>query len=98
MITAVFEKDNNFVESENVWQWDYGQVLEIHGLALPPAIEIHFGIERGNSTITRIGSSLGGVTAVNIPDALLRQSNARSQTTGRAMTISIIPFTRQLSR
>lgn len=74
MITAVFEKDNNFVESENVWQWDYGQVLEIHGLALPPAIEIHFGIERGNSTITRIGSSLGGVTAVNIPNALLRQS------------------------
>lgn len=74
MITAVFEKDNNFTESGEVWQWDYGQVLEIHGLALPPAIEIHFGIERGNSTITRIGSSLGGVTAVNIPDALLRQS------------------------
>lgn len=74
MITAVFEKDNNFTESGEVWQWDYGQVLEIHGLSLPAAIEIHFGIESGSGTVTRIGSSSGGVTAVNIPDVLLRQS------------------------
>lgn len=74
MVTVIFKPESDYAESEAVWQWDYGQVLEIHGLCLPAAAEIHFGIERGNSTVTRVGTSSNGVTVVDIPDALLQQS------------------------
>ena len=72
MITAVFEKDNNFVESENVWQWDYGQTLRIQGVKIPAAVEVQFSTtERIGETVTRIGVTKEGVTEVPIPDTLL---------------------------
>ena len=73
MITAVFEKDNNFVESESVWQWDYGQALSVYGLNFPETIEAHIGIERGRYTVKQIVHTEGDVATIEIPNILLQQ-------------------------
>lgn len=52
---------------EPIWQWAYGQILQIHGLDLPAGVEIHFCFE-GQPTDTRIGTTVDRVTEVAIPD------------------------------
>lgn len=59
--------------TERLWQWDYGQVLQIRGDLLPDMAEVHFslsGTGQGES-VTRIGVTQDGVMDVPIPDALL---------------------------
>lgn len=56
-------------------QYDYGQILRIHGLDLPPAVEIQFSYrEKGGTTENRIGTTKDGVTEVQIPDAMLKNN------------------------
>lgn len=51
-----------------LWQYDYGQILKIEGLALPQAYEVHFSLtETGGTSVEQIGNADG----VIIPDALL---------------------------
>ena len=51
-----------------LWQYDYGQILKIEGLALPEAYEVHFSLtETGGTSVEQIGDADG----VIIPDALL---------------------------
>lgn len=51
-----------------LWQWDYGQVLQFAGLALPPTYTVHFANEQYASTAkTMVGSADG----VDIPDEYL---------------------------
>jgi hypothetical protein len=52
-------------------QWDYGQKLEIHGLALPAMIEVHFACLNMTEAVVRIGTTADGVTTVAIPDGCL---------------------------
>lgn len=59
-----------------VWQYDYGQILRIQGLNLPPAVEIHFSLEeRGGQSVTRIGTTRDNVTDVVIPDSMLENDD-----------------------
>ena len=57
-------------------QYDYGAVLRIQGLHLPPAVEIHFSLqETGGEAPPRIGVTKDGVTDVTIPDSMLENGD-----------------------
>ena len=63
-------------DSPSVWQYDYGQILRIQGLNLPPAVEIHFALQKtGGTSKTRIGITKDGVTDVPIPDSMLENGD-----------------------
>lgn len=51
-----------------LWQYDYGQVLEINGLDLPATYQVHFCNCSDSQTITVLGNADG----VLIPDNLLQ--------------------------
>lgn len=56
-----------------LWQHDYGQILRITGVEFPKAVEIQFSLnKKSGSTITRIGTTVDGVTEVQIPNELLK--------------------------
>ena len=62
-------------ERHGLIQYNYGQILRIHGLDLPPAVEIQFSYrEKGGVTENRIGTTKDGVTEVRIPDAMLKNN------------------------
>lgn len=71
---AHFESGRNSTSVSGLTQWDYGQVLEIHGLDLPPAVEVHFAFERAQEAAIRIGITVDKVTRVAIPEAFLEYS------------------------
>lgn len=76
MITVVFNSGETKKNAKGLWQYDYGQVLRIQGLSLPPAAEIHFALqEKGGSAATRIGTTKDGITDVVIPDSMLENEN-----------------------
>ena len=59
-----------------IWQHDYGQILRITGVDLPKAVEVQFSLRnKGGDTITRIGTTVDGVTEVKVPDSFLKNEN-----------------------
>lgn len=56
-----------------LWQYDYGQLLEVRGLDLPYAVEVHFS-QFGAKATTKIGQTEDHVTTVEIPSAMLRNA------------------------
>ena len=71
--------ESMYVNTANMWQWDYGQILRIQGKNIPKAVEVHFSLnEKGGDSITRIGATIDGVTDVPIPDSFL-ENNGRAQ-------------------
>lgn len=77
MITINFAEGSRTARNyTDLWQYDYGQILHIDGLDLPPAAEIHFALNpTGGDSITRVGTTTDGVTTVRIPDDLLINSD-----------------------
>lgn len=66
--TAAFQSGSRAARTAALWQYDYGQELNIVGLSLPDVWEAHF------SNTPKIGestTSLGSGTRVHIPDAYL---------------------------
>lgn len=58
---------NRMVTSNALWQYDYGQILQIKGIALPDMYEVHFSVsDSGNAYV-----SIGDENGVDIPDELL---------------------------
>ncbi len=70
-IRAIFSEGVNTLTVSGLHQWDYGQKLEIHGLALPALIEVHFACLNMAEAVVRIGTTADGVTTVAIPDGCL---------------------------
>lgn len=66
--TAAFQNGTRFTKTAALWQYDYGQELNIVGLTLPDVWEAHFANtpKSGEST-----TSLGNGTRVHIPDMYL---------------------------
>ena len=78
--------DYRFVTTRKIWQYDYGQILSITGQNLPTATEVHFSLDiRGGSTLSRVGTTMDGVTTVKIPDELLKNN-------GKSGNFSIYAF------
>lgn len=73
MIQAKFESGYNLCRIYGLMQWDYGQVLEITGLDLPAAPQVHFGRQGAAETETLVATTRDGVTTVSIPDQFLQQ-------------------------
>ena len=70
-IKAIFTEGVNELTVSGLHQWDYGQKLEIHGLALPALIEVHFACLNMTEAVPRVGTTVDGVTTVAIPDGCL---------------------------
>ena len=67
--------ESRYASTLGVWQYDYGQVLRITGPELPPAVEVQFSLdEKSGETLSRVGTTVDGVTEVKIPDELLAHS------------------------
>ena len=67
--------DSRYASTLGVWQYNYGQVLRITGPGLPPAVEVQFSLdEKSGETLSRVGTTVDGVTEVKIPDELLTHS------------------------
>lgn len=74
---ATFKCGSKSCELYGLWQYDYGQILRIQDLGLPPAVEIHFSLtEKSGTSVTRVGTTKDGVTDVVIPDSLLENDDA----------------------
>ena len=77
MITAVFTSGFDHSDVSGLWQYDYGQKLRIQGLNLPPAVEIHFSLNKsGGDSESRVGITKDGVTDVPIPDSMLENNGS----------------------
>ncbi len=67
VITAAFGSLRS-VTTAPAWQYDYGQILQIEGLDLPAAFEVHFANSPHSGTAT---TQIGQNGQVTIPDAYL---------------------------
>lgn len=78
IIKANIKTQNTTTYTCSVWQYDYGQILQITGAELPPAVEVQFSLyENSGETITRIGTTTDGVTEVKIPNELLKREECK---------------------
>ena len=76
VIVAFKPGEKEISKYEELDQYDYGQILRIQGLNLPPAVEIHFALQKtGGTSKTRIGITKDGVTDVPIPDSMLENGD-----------------------
>ena len=77
MLIANFtKKDEEISIDDELWQYDYGQKLQINGLNLPNVFEVHFfwkGLEEAKVTT---GYTKDGVSCVDIPNKALEQRRA----------------------
>lgn len=73
-LKAIFPIGTTELTVNGLHQWDYGRKLEIHAADLPAVVEIHFACPGMEEAIVRVGSAVGGVVTVAIPDRCLEQS------------------------
>ena len=59
--------------ADGLWQWDYGQILQIEGLDLPAVTEIHFA--QAGKAKTVLGETTASVCRVAIPNAMLQSAD-----------------------
>ena len=75
IIDLKLDASDRDAERHGLIQYDYGQILRIHGLDLPPAVEIQFSYrEKGGTTENRVGTTKDGITEVQIPDKMLKNN------------------------
>ena len=69
MIIADFSENKSTINICPVYQYDYGQQIEINGIDdLPNSYQVHFDIGIGEALVTKCNSNI-----VNIPDEFLAQ-------------------------
>lgn len=73
-IKALFPSGIVAITTDNVYQWDYGQVLEIESSDLPTLIEVHFAYQGLSEAIVRSCSVSNKVGTVTIPNQCLEQT------------------------
>ena len=80
IIRAVFSPGNYTTtavraDRKPIWQWNYGQILQLHGLDLPKATEVHFSHSNiSGDALIRIGTTTDKITEVAIPESFLEHS------------------------
>ena len=73
MLVANFKEKDEEIELEGLWQYDYGQKLQITGLGLSEIFEVHFfwqGLEKAKIVT---GHTENEVSSVDIPNEALVQ-------------------------
>lgn len=61
---------------EDVWQYDFGQILQIEGLPLPPVVEVHYANKGKDIALPQTGVTEGGITTAPIPNEILEEKGA----------------------
>lgn len=76
-IKATFLTGKNETQTDSLYQWDYGQVLEIESAVLSSnTVEVHFACSNMSEAIVRLCTfSDDGVVTVAIPDDCLEQTS-----------------------
>lgn len=75
-IKAVFPTGKDTISVSGLFQWDYGQILEIESADIGSEImEVHFACKNMTEAIVRSCSFTDGVGTVVIPDQCLEQSS-----------------------
>lgn len=69
-ITQVNFNQSRIAFTSSLYQYDYGQKLQINGLELPQTFEVHFTLRTGYTTTTVLGTD----NVVDIPDELLTEA------------------------
>lgn len=72
MLIAEFSHKGEEIENE-LWQYDYGQRIQIKGLDLPETFEVHFAWKDSEKAKVVIGSTVNGISTVDIPNVALEQ-------------------------
>ncbi len=74
MLIANFSRKGEEIEiNEELWQWDYGQKIQITGLDLPEIFEVHFSWKDLETAKVVTGTTVDGISTVDIPNAALQQ-------------------------
>lgn len=76
MLVANFTRPNEEIELEELWQYDYGQKLQINGLNLPDIFEVHFFWKELEKAKIVTGYTQKGISYVDIPNEGLKQKRA----------------------
>ena len=75
-IKVRFNEGESVVTIPSLYQWDYGQVLEIECLDIgTELLEVHFAYSGISEAIVRACQFVDGIGTVNIPDQCLEQTN-----------------------
>ena len=78
-IKALFPVGKNTIEAQGLYQWDYGQTLEIECPEIgTELLEVHFAFPKMTLALPRPCSFVNGIGTVPIPDQCLEQSEAVS--------------------
>lgn len=77
MLIAEFSRRGEEIEIDDaLWQHDYGQKIQIKGLDLPEVFEVHFAWKDIEKAKVVTGSTVDGVSIVDIPNIALEQRRA----------------------
>ena len=71
MIQANFNAYASYI-TDSLWQWDLNQTLELRGLNLSSAPEVHFSNANMDRAIVRQATNVDQVVRVEIPNSLLQ--------------------------
>lgn len=98
MVQVNFVNDYKTVTTSPLTQWDYGQELQISGLTLPTAVQIHYATKNSQAATRFVAYQQGEYWVAKIPNALLEEGvdiNAYIYTTdtdeGQTVKHIIIP-------
>jgi hypothetical protein len=75
VIKARFTEGVTSVTTKSLYQWDYGQKLEIESADLPAMFEVHFACQGMKEAAVVPCSATDGVGVVTIPNKCLEQSS-----------------------
>lgn len=99
-IKAKFAEGATSATTRSLFQWDYGQKLEIEAADLPATFEVHFSCRGMSEAAVVPCSATNGVAIVTVPDRCLEQSaeitawvyeiEGESGTTTKVITIPVV--------
>lgn len=103
-IKVTIPQGQTVARASGLYQWDYGQVLEIEAPTLPTVLEVHFACRDMNEAVIHTCSAVNNVASVVIPDQCLESTSEITAwvyeidgTSGRTLyqiTIPVIARTR----
>lgn len=103
MIYAVFGEQDACVTATGLTQWDYGQILRIHGVCGLKRTEVHFALDGGGGAIIQMAEvDKNGAITAKIPDRLLETGRmilayiyVTDQTSGETIRMIKMPVNRR---
>lgn len=79
MNTVYFEKGSNFANVYNLYQWDYGQALEIKGLDIHGNVWVQFSMNAsGGNAVPVVTEVNDGVITANIPSFVFEKETMQN--------------------